>query len=287
MARTSSIRGNMSSARVHWAVSAASAIRTVYGVPWICFATTRRVLPITLTAGTDRQTYFSYDGGATLSLAATLSFNNEKGTPPKNGDTADFTQQDVFGAGNPGETDTLSQTDLEMMDVLGWDPTAEDFWTGGSGSWTSDFVTPWSTGSAPIASQDAWINELNPNLTLSVVASKGNVTVNSIQITNHSSLEIENDSTFAATNGTQLNSDDGGLTAPGNTGSIFVDDGSTLQAGGTFDNPAGILLQSTGDATNFEVEADGVTLTGGGDPTCRQMRRIPLPALQTCSPRRR
>ena len=99
---------------------------------------------------------------------------------------------------------------------------------------------------------------------LSVVASKGNVTVNSIQITNHSSLEIENDSTFAATNGTQLNSDDGGLTAPGNTGSIFVDDGSTLQAGGTCDNPGGIFLQSTGDATNFEVEADGVTLTGGG-----------------------
>ena len=75
------------------------------------------------TDGRDGQTtYFSYDGGATLSLAATLSFNNEKVTPANTGDTADFTQQDVFGAGNPGETNTLSQTDLEMMDVLGWNP---------------------------------------------------------------------------------------------------------------------------------------------------------------------
>ena len=39
-----------------------------------------------------------------------------------NGDTADFIQQDVFGTGNPGETNTLSQTDIQVMETLGWIP---------------------------------------------------------------------------------------------------------------------------------------------------------------------
>ncbi len=87
------------------------------------------------TDGEDGQlTYFSYNGGSTLSLSAGLSFNNElntNGTTNNEGDTADFTQQDVFGTGSPGETNTYSQTDIEMMDVLGWEPittTLYDFW---------------------------------------------------------------------------------------------------------------------------------------------------------------
>ncbi len=67
-------------------------------------------------------TYFSYNGGATLS---TLSFNNQYnslGNKVNGGDTADFTQQDVFGTGSPGETNVLSQTDIEIMDSLGWTP---------------------------------------------------------------------------------------------------------------------------------------------------------------------
>jgi Cadherin-like/CARDB len=68
-------------------------------------------------------TYFSYNGGATLS---TLSYNNEYSGSRKtnSGDTADFTQLDVFGTGDPGETNALSQTDQEEMDVLGWTPLA-------------------------------------------------------------------------------------------------------------------------------------------------------------------
>jgi hypothetical protein len=68
-----------------------------------------------------RTTYFSYNGGATLS---TLSFNNEYSgnTKVNGGDTADFTQLDVFGTGDPGETNTLSATDLQMMEALGWAP---------------------------------------------------------------------------------------------------------------------------------------------------------------------
>src|SRR5579863_1113377 len=77
------------------------------------------------TDGRDGQTtYFSYDGGIQLSSAAGLSFNNEfnsAGTQVNSGDTADFTEQDVFGENVPGETNILSQTDIEIMDVLGWD----------------------------------------------------------------------------------------------------------------------------------------------------------------------
>ena len=72
------------------------------------------------TDGRDGQTtYFSYNGGATHS---SLSYNNEYSgaTKVNGGDTADFTQLDVFGTGNPGETNTLSQTDLQVMEALGW-----------------------------------------------------------------------------------------------------------------------------------------------------------------------
>jgi Tryptophan-rich Synechocystis species C-terminal domain len=74
------------------------------------------------TDGRDGQTtYFSYNGGATLS---TLSFNNEYSgnTKVNGGDTADFTQLDVFGTGEPGEINTLSATDIQMMEALGWAP---------------------------------------------------------------------------------------------------------------------------------------------------------------------
>ena len=66
-----------------------------------------------------RTTYFSADG----STLSSLSFNNEynsSGVRVNTGDTADFAQQDVFGTGSPGETETLSQTDIAVMDALGW-----------------------------------------------------------------------------------------------------------------------------------------------------------------------
>ena len=75
-----------------------------------------------VTDGRDgRTTYFSYDGGATLS---SLSFNNEYsgGTKVNSGDTADFTQLDVFGTGSPGENNVLSLTDYQVMAAMGWLP---------------------------------------------------------------------------------------------------------------------------------------------------------------------
>jgi len=83
------------------------------------------------TDGRDGQTtYFSYNNGATLSSSANLSFNNEyngSGAHVNGGDTADFTQLDVFGTGSPGEGNQLSQTDIEMMDALGWMPNSSGF----------------------------------------------------------------------------------------------------------------------------------------------------------------
>ncbi len=75
-----------------------------------------------VTDGRDgRTTYFSYDGGATLS---SLSFNNEYsgGTKVNGGDTADFIQLDVFGTGSPGENNVLSLTDYQVMAAMGWLP---------------------------------------------------------------------------------------------------------------------------------------------------------------------
>jgi hypothetical protein len=78
------------------------------------------------TDGRDGQTtYFSYNGGISLSSIAGLSFNNQynsNGNKANGGDVADWTQQDVFGFTDSGETNVLSQTDIEIMDVLGWQP---------------------------------------------------------------------------------------------------------------------------------------------------------------------
>ena len=65
-----------------------------------------------------KTTYFSANGGTTRSLP----FNNQySGNAHVNGgDTADLAQLDVFGFGSPGETNTFSQTDLQIMNALGW-----------------------------------------------------------------------------------------------------------------------------------------------------------------------
>lgn len=69
-----------------------------------------------------KTTYFSKDGGATLSTQTYNNQYNSGGSFNNGGDTADFTQQEVFGTGGAGETFGLSLTDIQVMDVLGWDP---------------------------------------------------------------------------------------------------------------------------------------------------------------------
>jgi hypothetical protein len=98
-----------------------------------------------------KSTFFSVDGSQLL-----LQFNNEfSGTTKVNSnDTADYVVSDVFGTGSPGDTRTLSATDLKNMNVLGWTPvdtSAHIFATPtfqlagfapGAGGWTSDDKYP-------------------------------------------------------------------------------------------------------------------------------------------------
>jgi hypothetical protein len=102
------------------------------------------------------RTYFSYNGGQTLSSSAGLSFNNEyniHGVQVNTGDTADFIQQDVFGTAESGETNTLSPTDIQMMDVLGW--------------------TPFSAPSTPTSPPSTPTGPLPPDITISLVDDTG------------------------------------------------------------------------------------------------------------------
>ena len=72
------------------------------------------------TDGRDGKTTFFSNNGSTLS---SLSFNNEynsNGVKANSGDTADFTQNDVFGTGQIGETIPFSQTDIANMTAIGW-----------------------------------------------------------------------------------------------------------------------------------------------------------------------
>jgi hypothetical protein len=73
--------------------------------------------------GQDGQTaYFSVDGSRLL-----LPFNNQYSgsTRVNNGDTADYNVLDVFGFGSPGGSVTLSATDIENMNIIGWTPAGD------------------------------------------------------------------------------------------------------------------------------------------------------------------
>lgn len=109
-----------------------------------------------LTDGRDSQTtYFSYNGGATTSQSVGLSFNNEfsGSTKVNSNDVGDFTQLDVFGVGESGETFGLSQTDIELMDALGWAPALatnlREIGTGNFGGTDSDIQWQNTSTNAP------------------------------------------------------------------------------------------------------------------------------------------
>jgi hypothetical protein len=102
------------------------------------------------TDGRDGQTtYFSYNGGTTLSSVA---WNNQYSgsTHVNGGDTGDFVQQDVFGTGSPGETIGLSQTDIALMDVLGWNP------SGASGAGSTAVASTSTTGGSAGSSANSF-----------------------------------------------------------------------------------------------------------------------------------
>ena len=141
----------------------------------------------------------------------------------------------------------------------------QDIWTGGTGNWNTP--ASWSTGADPSSGQDAFIGE---SITATVTTT-ANETVNSIGVAGNSSiLEIANDSTFTATDGT--------VTLPGDTGTLFggvgpsgnilVQAGSILVIGDIFDNEGaidvGYPVNST-DGGNADLKISGqVTLTSSG-----------------------
>ena len=105
--------------------------------------------------------------------APTLSYNNQynsNGTKNNGGDTADWTQNSVFGSTGGGETLAMTQTELDVLEALGWKLTLKQDDDATSGTWETP--TDWSAGSMPIEAQDAYVN--------AVVSLDSNVIVNSI-----------------------------------------------------------------------------------------------------------
>ncbi len=215
-------------------------------------------------------TYFSPDGGVTLSDQnepnwgdPTLSYNNQydsTGAKVNGGDTADWTQENVFGATGGGETLALTQTELEVLQALGWHLTLTQDVLSGGGSWETP--TGWSTGSMPIEAQDVYISG-------GAVTLDSDVLVNSISNDGVLSIGDTAPTTLIAVDGTGLNPEDVSAVASGNFGTIAVYINSTLQIGSTneqFYNPGSVVLgKGAGGFGSADLAIAGlVSLTGGG-----------------------
>jgi len=115
-------------------------------------------------------TYFSYDDGSTTSQSAGLSFNNRYAgsTEVNTNDIADFTEQDVFGTGSVGQTNSFSQTDLQILEALGWNPVVPQYpdsagnvdeWILSNGQWAASA----QPGSHPSGYQVAGVGDFTGN----------------------------------------------------------------------------------------------------------------------------
>ena len=213
------------------------------------------------TDGRDKQaTFFSYDGGLDLS---TLSFNNEfSGSVFENGgDTADFSQQDVFGTGLPGETNPLSPTDFETMYVLGWAPAAT--YTVGAGE----------TGNGTVISGGQAQYVLAGGTTSgTVVRPAGNQIVSSGGTDSGAVLSGGGQLVLGAATGVTINS--GGLQVVGSGGRASttligsgglelitaggVATGTTVSSGGAVRDSGTLFVTAGGAARGVAVAAGGV-----------------------------
>jgi hypothetical protein len=216
------------------------------------------------TNGRDGQTtYFSSNGGPTTSWSVGLSFRNQYTTSGAfiAGDSDDWRQTAVFGGTSPGETLTLTQTELDVMAAIGWKVSLPQEIMTTSGNWETP--TDWNDGFMPITPEDAFIGTLN-NVTGRLTSA---VTVNSIGTNAYSTLDISEGGDLTAANGTVLNPERTFTWASGNLGAIDVDVGSTLTIGNTYTNVGSttvgqILSQAGGNGSM--VLAGTVTLNGGG-----------------------
>ena len=218
-----------------------------------------------VTNGRDgKEAVFSSDGGKTK--GAGYQFNNQyntAGTKVTNSDAADWVGNAVFGGVPPKSTLNMGSTDLAVMQALGWSVQMPQDFMKSSGSWQDP--TKWSLSCMPIAdAEDAYIGGVSNavNVTLATIA-----TVNSIGTGAGDSLEIQNNSTLTAWNGTQINAATVGTALSGNAGGIIVDSGSTLKTFAVFNNTGVLTLgqpSGFGAGTWFLGGVPPLVLSGGG-----------------------
>jgi hypothetical protein len=186
-------------------------------------------------------TYFS-SNGTTLS---TLSFNNEYNgnTKENSGDTADFIQQDVFGTGDPGETNVLSPTDLSNMYALGWTSARTSTPDNFTGNGTSDILLQGSSG--------ALVDWILQNGTLSSGDNINNPALSGYSVVHdsYSQLALTGDFNGDGTSDILLQSSNGTLID-------WIIKNGTLSSGNNINNPAayGYSVVGTGD-----FNGDGTT----------------------------
>src|SRR6185312_14965663 len=147
-----------------------------------------------------------------------------------------------------------TSTQTVTVTIIGTQPLVTEpiFWTYTAGG---DFATPlnWSSDSVPGAGDDVGLIDHSGTYAVTSWANESVRTVSGIAGT---TLEIAA-GVFAVSNGTGIG---------GNSGTIAVDNGATLQFGGPIDNSGLISLGATNSATQFRV-AGNATLSGHGHLT--------------------
>jgi probable HAF family extracellular repeat protein len=117
-----------------------------------------------------------------------------------------------------------------------------------SGNWTT--VSNWNPSVVPGYNDNVVINLAGPY----TITSLSDETVNSLALVAGVSLDIEGGSGFVTLKGTGTGA---------NSGTIDIQDNSTFEIGGTFKNAGVIILNSTGDTTEWVIDGN-VTLGGEG-----------------------
>ena len=158
-----------------------------------------------------KTTYFSPNGGTTLSKGAGLSFHNQYNPSLQffSGDTADWSQNQVFGSTGSGETLTMVQTELNVMAALGWKVSLPQQFATISGNWED------RQGLAARVHAHHSAGRLHRWARHGHDDSGATVTVNSIGSDAFSTLKIKSGGHLTATNGTVLNPKDSSTLASG------------------------------------------------------------------------
>ena len=242
------------------------------------------------TARTDEATYFSSNGGATIAdenrpeRARRRCRTTTSTIRPASRGTRRYRglklRTQVFGATADAETLSLTQTELDVMQALGWHLTLHDDVDNVSGDWET--AANWALGCSPIEAQDASIGGASGTVSATLDA---NVTVYSIATSANSQLIVGDKTplTLIAYDGTYLNPEDVSTVPSGNLGKLYVESGSVLQVGNTLGNSGTLTL---GYGSGGEGDTAYLYINGslGGPflktaPECSTWVKSPTPAL--------